>query len=78
MLAQGSECELTVVFIDIRGFTKISERMPGAEVVALLNHFAAQAFERALTLDPDFPEAARARQEQRDALDGKPLDTDAL
>jgi len=37
VLSQGTECELTVVFTDIRGFTKLSERMPGQEVVCLLN-----------------------------------------
>jgi class 3 adenylate cyclase len=35
----GAERELTIAFIDIRGFTRISEDMKARDVVALLNEF---------------------------------------
>lgn len=38
-LEQGRECELTVVFVDIRGFTAMSDRMPVRETVGLLNAY---------------------------------------
>jgi adenylate cyclase len=34
---RGEERELTVLFCDVRGFTTLSERMPPAELIALLN-----------------------------------------
>ncbi|WP_288105813.1 adenylate/guanylate cyclase domain-containing protein [Limnobacter sp.] len=38
----GVHCEVCVLFSDIRGFTTLSEAMPAAEVVALLNHYFAR------------------------------------
>ncbi len=45
VLSKGRECELTVVFTDIRGFTKLSEQMDGPEVVRFLNAYHAQMVE---------------------------------
>lgn len=42
---RGRECELTVIFSDIRGFTEISDGMPVREVVALLNAYHARMVE---------------------------------
>ena len=36
-LAEGRECELTVVFTDIRGFTRLSEELDSREVISFLN-----------------------------------------
>jgi adenylate cyclase len=44
-LAQGKDCELTIVFIDIRGFTSLSETLPTREVVELLNAYHAHMVE---------------------------------
>lgn len=44
-LAQGKDCELTIVFIDIRGFTSLSETLPTREVVELLNAYHAYMVE---------------------------------
>ena len=41
----GKECELTVVFSDIRGFTALSDTMPVREVVGLLNAYHARMVE---------------------------------
>ena len=38
-LALGQDCELTLIFIDIRGFTELSEKLSGREVVELLNSY---------------------------------------
>ncbi|MEZ5303067.1 MAG: adenylate/guanylate cyclase domain-containing protein [Verrucomicrobiales bacterium] len=38
-LTQGYECEISVLFADIRGFTAMSQRLQGPEVVAMLNTF---------------------------------------
>ena len=38
-LALGQECDLTVLFTDIRGFTALSDELPGREVVQLLNTY---------------------------------------
>jgi adenylate cyclase len=54
-LEEGKECELTVVFTDIRGFTSMSERLGSRETVSLLNSFHAKMvaalFRHAGTLD---------------------------
>ena len=44
-LSQGRECELTIVFTDIRGFTRISESLPGPDVIRFLNHYHARMVE---------------------------------
>ena len=36
---EGKDCELTLLFSDIRGFTSMSEKMKSEEVVALLNEY---------------------------------------
>ena len=36
---EGEDCELSILFCDIRGFTQISESMEARDVVALLNEF---------------------------------------
>ena len=46
----GKECEGTVVFADIRGFTNLSEKLTPAEVVKLLNEY----FEKVTRLFPFF------------------------
>lgn len=38
-LSAGESREVTVLFCDIRGFTRLSERLPSASVVELLNEF---------------------------------------
>ena len=38
-LALGQDCELTMLFIDIRDFTSLSEKLAGPEVVELLNAY---------------------------------------
>lgn len=40
-LAAGQQCEITVLFADLRQFTALSERLTPAETVALLNEFQA-------------------------------------
>jgi class 3 adenylate cyclase len=35
----GEQVECTVLFSDIRGFTSLSEQLPPAELIALLNHY---------------------------------------
>jgi class 3 adenylate cyclase len=35
---RGEEVEVSILFMDVRGFTSFSERAPAAEVVARLNH----------------------------------------
>lgn len=45
----GAERELTICFIDIRGFTRISEDMKARDVVALLNEFFQLAADRILS-----------------------------
>ena len=40
-LASGQQCEVTVLFADLRQFTALSERLTPAEIVALLNEFQA-------------------------------------
>jgi adenylate cyclase len=37
----GQECELSIIFVDIRGFTALSEKLESSEVVALLNSYHA-------------------------------------
>jgi adenylate cyclase len=44
-LANGQECELSILFIDIRGFTTLSETMPSREVVELLNAYHSRMVE---------------------------------
>lgn len=44
----GAERELTIAFIDIRGFTRISEDMKARDVVALLNEFFQLVSDRVL------------------------------
>lgn len=44
-MAHGQECELTILFIDIRGFTTMSEKMPSREVVDLLNSYHSRMVE---------------------------------
>ncbi len=44
----GAERELTIVFIDLRGFTRISEDMKARDVVALLNEFFQLVSDRVL------------------------------
>ena len=55
MLRNGSECELTVVFTDIRGFTRMAEEMSGPETIAFLNIYhsrmVAAVFAHGGTLD---------------------------
>ena len=38
-LGEGESCELSVLFCDIRGFTRLSEQMEARDVVKLLNEF---------------------------------------
>ncbi len=44
-LAHGKDCELTIIFIDIRGFTSLSEQLSTREVVELLNSYHAHMVE---------------------------------
>lgn len=44
-LSQGRECDLTIVFTDIRGFTRISESLSGPDVIRFLNHYHARMVE---------------------------------
>ncbi|HNQ91011.1 MAG TPA: adenylate/guanylate cyclase domain-containing protein [Verrucomicrobiota bacterium] len=54
-LATGQQCEVTVLFADLRQFTALSEHLAPAETVALLNEFHARmvaaVFENHGTLD---------------------------
>ena len=54
-IALGQECEISVVFIDIRGFTAMSESMSGKEIVKMLNsyhsHMVGAIFRNGGTLD---------------------------
>ena len=54
-ISLGQECEITVIFIDIRGFTAMSESMSGREIVKLLNsyhsHMVEAIFRNGGTLD---------------------------
>lgn len=54
-LGQAQECELTVIFADIRGFTRMTEHLEGPEVIAFLNllhsRMVAAVFEHGGTLD---------------------------
>lgn len=54
-LGEGEACEISVMFADIRGFTKMSENLDAAEVVAMLNefhgHMVEEVFAQAGTLD---------------------------
>jgi adenylate cyclase len=43
--ARGENCEVTVVFADLRGFTALAERLDGEAVVAILNDFHARMVE---------------------------------
>ncbi len=36
---KGKSSYITVFFMDVRGFTKLSEKLPAEKVVALLNHY---------------------------------------
>ncbi|MFK7850847.1 MAG: adenylate/guanylate cyclase domain-containing protein [Akkermansiaceae bacterium] len=38
-LTEGKDCELTVVFTDLRGFSGLSEKLESKEIVSLLNEF---------------------------------------
>ncbi|BCX47259.1 adenylate/guanylatecyclase [Haloferula helveola] len=55
MLCEGSECELTVVFTDIRGFTRLSEALESRDIIHFLNLYHARmvqaVFEHGGTLD---------------------------
>jgi adenylate cyclase len=37
--ARGESCEVTILFSDLRDFTALTDRLPGAHVVALLNEY---------------------------------------
>ena len=43
--ARGENCEVTVVFADLRGFTALAERLRGEAVVGILNDFHARMVE---------------------------------
>jgi len=40
-IAEGQACEVTVLFLDLRGFTALSESLDSREVIKLLNEFFA-------------------------------------
>jgi class 3 adenylate cyclase len=52
---EGESCRVTILFSDLRGFTALSEHLPGARVVAMLNEchevMVAQVFAHGGTLD---------------------------
>lgn len=54
-LGAGEACEISVLFADIRDFTKLSEKLDAAEVVTILNEFhgrmVEEVFRQAGTLD---------------------------
>lgn len=45
VMALGQECDLTILFTDIRGFTRMSENIPGPEIVAFLNKYHSRMVE---------------------------------
>jgi adenylate cyclase len=47
----GEQCEVTVAFADIRGFTSMSENTPTAELVRLLNIYLSTVIEAVLKYD---------------------------
>jgi len=44
-LALGKDCELSIIFVDIRGFTSLSERLSSREVIEILNTYHAHMVE---------------------------------
>tara|TARA_R110002096_G_scaffold419294_3_gene623878 strand:+ start:914 stop:2134 length:1221 start_codon:yes stop_codon:yes gene_type:complete len=44
-LSLGKDCELTIIFVDIRGFTSLSEQLSSREVIEILNTYHAHMVE---------------------------------